>query len=83
MRSTESLHGHCISCSSKFQQLDSDSISLKKELAKFTANASQFSSVDQELMLIYSDRIAGASVVYEVSMDIKHVMKTLFKLSEY
>lgn len=63
--------------------MDSDSISLKKELAKFTANASQFSSVDQELMLIYSDRIAGASVVYEVSMDIKHLMKTLFKLSEY
>lgn len=46
-------------------------ISLKKELAKFTANVSQFSSVGKELMLIYSDRIAGHSIVCGVSMDIK------------
>lgn len=44
------------------------------------ANESQFSSVGKELLLIYSNRTAGASTVYGVSVDIKHLMKTLLKL---
>lgn len=47
------------------------------------ANESQFSSVGKELLLIYSNRTAGASTVYGVSVDIKHLMKTLLKLWEH
>lgn len=58
-------------------------ISPKKGLAKFTANASQYSSVDKKLILIYSNIITKPGVVYGLSMDIKHFMKTFFKLLEY
>lgn len=58
-------------------------ISSEKGLAKFTANASQYSSEDKKLILIYSNLITGPSVVYGVSMDIKHFMKTLKHCSSY